>query len=165
MAEEIENRVAKSGLIQFDLETLIPQFETIDLKDWLKEGLVLIEKEFRAAVKEHDFSQYKDKIVFITCTTDAILPSWSYMLLTTALSSYTHKIYAGGKNLAVSQMIIDELKNINSQDFQDKRVIVKGCGNYQITDQVYIACVQAFKPIVKSLMFGEACSSVPVFKK
>ncbi len=165
--EEIVNRVANSSLINIDLQDFYPKGERVlyDLKQNLWQELVLKETEFRAFVKENDWSQYQDKYVAIDCSVDAILPSWAYLLLTVALSPYAKKVVQG--NLKTLELVIfqDVIADINVNEYADKRIIIKGCSDLPIPDQAYVDLVQKLKPNVKSLMFGEACSTVPLFKK
>ena len=167
MSDEIVNRVANSGLVNFDLEAYYPkgQRQLIDLKDWLFEGLILKEKEFRQAVKDYDWAQHQDQYVAIDCSADAIVPVWSYMLISNAISPYAKKVVKGNlENL--ESLIFNEL--INTLDiipFKNQRVIVKGCSNLPIPESAYVAITNKLSPVVKSIMYGEACSSVPIYKK
>jgi hypothetical protein len=167
MAEDIVNRVANSKLVVFDLEDYYPKGKriTFDIKDWLFEGLVLREKDFRAQVIAHDWSQYQDAYVALTCSTDAIVPAWAYMLLTMHLEPFSKKIIIGDlEQLEVSiyQTIIE---NLDVTPFNGKPLIIKGCSNKPVPANAYILLSQKLKPFAKSIMYGEACSSVPLFKK
>ncbi|MEM9983438.1 MAG: DUF2480 family protein [Bacteroidota bacterium] len=165
--EEIVNKVAKSGLITIDLEELHvvrPQL-VYDIKDNLFQGVVLKEKDFRDFIKTHDWSQYQEKDVAITCTTDAIIPTWAYMLLTAALSAYAHYVTFGtleDLNRALFSQTIEKL-DVNS--FIDKRVVIKGCSKIPVPTSAYVTLTHLLKPVVASLMYGEPCSTVPVYKK
>lgn len=167
MAEEIINRVANSKLVVFDLEDYYPKGQRIvlDIKDWLLEGLVLREKEFRNYIAEHDWSQYKDAYVALTCTTDAIIPAWAYMLVTIHLEPYAKKSIIGNLEqleTSIYQHIID---NLDVTEFANKPLIIKGCSNKPVPANAYVLVAQKLKPIAMSIMYGEACSSVPLFKK
>lgn len=164
---ELVNKVAQSGIITLDLEDFFPK-ETIidfDIKDFLFRGLILKEKEFREALKQHDWSVYKDKTVAIYCSADAILPQWSYMLLVTYLSAQTQKNYFGTKEKVEHDLFIQAIKNIDAQQYLDERIIIKGCGTKVLTGEAYIEITKKLQPVVKTLMFGEACSTVPVYKR
>jgi len=165
--EEIINKVAASKLITIDLETFYPEGNRVvfDIKDWLYEGLVLREKEFRARVKNHDWSQHSNTYVVLCCSSDAIIPGWAYMLLTTALAPYAKKVVTGTteelENLLYAE-IIDEL---DVSSYKDTPVIIKGCSNKPVPQNAYLLLIQKLQPVVKSIFYGEACSSVPLFKK
>ena len=167
MSDEIVNRVANSGLVNFDLEAYYPkgQRQLIDLKDWLFEGLILKEKDFRQAVKDYDWAQHQDQYVAIDCSADAIVPVWSYMLISNAISPYAKKVVKGNlKNLET--LIFHELiNNLDINPFKNQRVIVKGCSNLPVPESAYVAITNKLRPVVKSIMYGEACSSVPIYKK
>lgn len=167
MSDTIINKVAESGLIMLDLETFYPRVEILsfDLKDFLFMGLILKEKDFRTALAELDWAPYKDKTVAINCSADAIIPMWAYMLVATNLSSMG-AICAYGKPDEVRKELF--LQNINAIDidaFRDKRVVVKGCGDLPVGEFAYVGITAKLSPVVRSLMYGEPCSTVPVFKR
>ena len=167
MPDEIINKVAQSKLITFDLEDYYPKGKRIvlDIKDWLFEGFILREKEFRAHINEHNWEQYKDGYVALTCSTDAIVPGWAYMLVTTKLQPFVMKTVLGDLEdleTAIYQPIIE---NIEVSEFQDKPVIIKGCSNKPVPTNAYIMLTMRLLPVAKSVMYGEACSSVPLFKR
>ena len=166
MSEEIINKVASSGLITIDLEEFYPKGERVlfDLMPLLFHELILKEKDFREFIKEHDWAGYKDKMVAITCTADAIVPTWAFMLLSIALEPYAKKIVFG--NLATLEAILfnEVLKSINYSDYQDKRIVIKGCGNLPVSTNAYVELVRGLKPFAKSIMYGEPCSTVPLYK-
>ena len=167
MSDEIVNRVANSGLVNFDLEAYYPkgQRQLIDLKDWLFEGLILKEKDFRQAVKDYDWAQHQDQYVAIDCSADAIVPVWSYMLISNAISPYAKKVVKGNIE-DLESLIFHELINaLDTKPYENQRVIVKGCSNLPIPVSAYIAITNKLSPVVKSIMYGEACSSVPIYKK
>mgnify|MGYP001204499851 FL=1 len=167
MSDKIVNRVANSGLVNFNLEAYYPkgQRQLIDLKDWLFEGLILKEKDFRQAVEDYDWAQHQNHYVAIDCSADAVVPVWSYMLISNAISPYAKKVVKGNlKNLET--LIFHELiNNLDINPFKNQRVIVKGCSNLPIPESAYVAITNKLSPVVKSIMYGEACSSVPIYKK
>jgi fructose-1-phosphate kinase PfkB-like protein len=167
MSGEIINRVANSALITIDLTDYAPK-ETIailDAKDFLFEGVILKEKEFRNTLKEFDFSVYTDKIVALYCSSDAIVPMWAFMLLTSYLNNSASKIHFGTEEEVFQKIFSDNIDAIDATEFENKKVIVKGCGQVPLTEALYIAITKKLQNTVSSLMFGEACSAVPVFKK
>lgn len=167
MADKLINKVAESGLISLDLETFFPNNPILefDMKNYLFRELLLKEKEFRTALQQQDWSIYKDKIVALHCSTDAILPQWSYMLVVSYLSAQTHEIYFGNTEKVEYLLFIQNIKNMNTENYKDARVVIKGCGTKAIQGDAYIEISKKLQPVVKSLMFGEACSTVPVYKK
>ena len=167
MSDEIVNRVANSGLVNFDLEAYYPkgQRQLIDLKDWLFEGLILKEKDFRQAVKDYDWAQHQDQYVAIDCSADAIVPVWSYMLISNAISPYAKKVVKGNLENLESFIFHELINTLNINHFKNQRVIVKGCSNLPIPESAYVAITNKLSPVVKSIMYGEACSSVPIYKK
>lgn len=167
MAEEIINRVANSKLVTIDLEDfyLSGPRTVFDISDWLFEGLLLREKDFREQVKNHDWSQYQDAYVALCCSTDAIIPSWAYLLLTTQLNPFAKKVVIGNLNLLETILYVDIINNIDVTSFEDKPVIIKGCSNKAIPETAYTLLISKVQPVAKSIMFGEACSTVPLYKK
>ena len=167
MSDEIVNRVASSGLITIDLEDYYPQGERLiyDLKDNLWQGLALKEKDFRAFIKEHDWSQYKAKNVGILCSVDAIIPSWAYILLSTALNPYANFVTQGDLEDLEMALWEDAIQKIDLQELKDSRVVIKGCSNKDVPASAYLALSRRIQPLVKSMMFGEACSTVPLYKQ
>lgn len=164
---EIVNRVAKSPLITFDLEAYYPEGKRIvlDIKDWLYEGLILREKEFRSHVSEHDWSQYQGVYVALTCSTDAIIPGWAYMLLSSRLQPYSKKTVVGDLEQLETLLFQEVIANIDITPFQDKPVIIKGCSNKPVPANAYLWITAKIQTVAKSVMYGEACSSVPLFKR
>ena len=165
--EAIVNRVEKSGLLTIDLQDYLKDIKTrvIDLKDYLFKGLVLKEKDFRGALKRLDTSQFKEVVVLITCTADAIIPSWAYMLLMSKLSRITQSIAIGNESDLERVLIDHAINKITFSDYVDAKVVVKGCGSVQQRDYAYAKLTQAILPYVASIMYGEPCSTVPVYKK
>jgi len=167
MAEEIVNRIANSKLITIDLEDFYPDGERIlfDISDWLYEGFILREKDFRESVKNHDWAHYKDKYVALTCKTDAIIPSWTYLLVTTYLSAFAKKVVVGNLELLETSIFQEIINNFDVTEYQDRPVIIKGCAEKPIPETTSVQLVEKLLPIAKTIMFGEACSTVPLFKK
>jgi len=166
MSGEIVNRVANSSLITFNLEDFYPSGKRIlfDIKDWLFHGLVLKEKEFRDHIKTHDWSFYKDTYVALTCSTDAIIPAWAFMLIALELETYAKKVSVGNLEQLESLIYQDLINSINVIEYKDKPIIIKGCSNKPIPINAYTMIVNKLKPIAKSIMYGESCSSVPLYK-
>ncbi len=167
MADEIVNRVANSKLKVIDLEDYYPTGRRVlfDIKDWLLEGLVLREKDFRQHVAEHDWSQYQDCYVALYCSTEAIVPDWAYMLITILLQDYAKLSVIGTLENLESIIYTDIISNLEVSEFKDLPVIVKGCSNKPVPSNALILLSQKLKPVAKSIMFGEACSSVPLYKR
>ena len=167
MPDEIINRVANSKLVTIDLEDFYPEGKRIlfDIKDWLYEGFVLREKDFRDQVSNHDWSQYKGAYVALTCSTDAIIPGWAFMLLSIQLEPYTERVIAGNLEELESAVYQDIINNFDVSDYKEKPIIVKGCANKPVPQNAYIMLTNKLKPFAKSIMYGEACSSVPLYKK
>jgi hypothetical protein len=165
--EEITNKVANSGLITIDLGELYPPGERVlfDIKDQLFQELILREKDFREFIKTHDWSQYKDKYVALTCSADAIIPDWSWMLLASALEPFAKKIVFGSIEILETVLFCDILTNFNIEQYKDARIVIKGCGDKPIPKSAYIELTRKLRPIVKSIMYGEPCSTVPVYKQ
>lgn len=167
MEGEIINKVANSSLEIFDLEDYYPNEEivSIDLSKWLFEGIVLREKEFRAVLKEFSWENYTDKIVALECTTDAIMPSWAFMLVSTFLKPYAYKVIHGSKKDALIQYYSDVINKIDFTSYSNKPTIIKGCSKKAIPEEIYVIATQKMMDFARSIMFGEACSAVPIFKR
>ncbi len=167
MSKKIINRVANSDLITIDLSDYAPDLKIseIDLKQFLEKGFILKEKGFRKALKEFDFSIYANKIVALFCSSNAIIPMWAYMLITSYLNPLASKVYFGTREEILQKIFAKNIKEIDVSEFEEKKVIVKGCSHIPLSENLYIAITKKLQPIVSSLMFGEACSAVPVFKK
>lgn len=167
MAEEIINRVANSKLVTIDLEDHYPAGERVsfDIKDWLLEGFVLREKEFRASAKAHNWSQYQGKFVALTCSSDAIIPGWAYMLLTTYLAPVAKKVVVGDFETLETVLYTEAIQLLDVSKYQGIPVIIKGCSRKPVPQNAYIQLISKLQPVAKSIMYGEACSSVPLFKK
>jgi hypothetical protein len=167
MSEEIINKVAQSGLVTLDLEEYYPREEiaVFDLKPLLFREMILKEKEFRSGLMEIDWSQYTGKILAVTCTADAIIPAWAYMLVASYARPYTRSIILGDRVTALQQTFLANLQTIDPEAYTDKRVIIKGCGDVAVGSFAYLEITRLLQPVVKSLLYGEACSNVPVYKK
>ena len=167
MAEEIINRVANSKLKVIDLEDFYPDGKRIlfDIKDWLLEGLVLREKEFRTYVAQHDWSQYQDCFVALHCSTDAIVPDWAYMLISIQLHDHSKLSIIGNLEQLESIVYASIISELDLSIYKDVPVIIKGCSHKPVPSNALVLLSQRLKPIAKSIMFGEACSSVPLYKK
>ncbi|WP_298893896.1 DUF2480 family protein [uncultured Psychroserpens sp.] len=167
MAEEIVNRVAQSKLMVVDLEDYYPDGErhVFDIKNWLYEGFVLREKEFRQYVKDYDWSQHQNQYVALTCSTDAIIPAWSFMLLTLELQPYAKKVCVGDLETLETSLFQDVINTLDVESYKDKPIIIKGCANKPVPTNAYLMLSSKLKPVAKSIMYGEACSSVPLFKR
>ena len=167
MEGEIVNRVAKSKLKVIDLEEFYPEGQRIafDIKDWLFQGFVLREKEFRAYVAEHDWTQYKNAYVALHCSTDAIVPDWAYMLIAVQLQDIAKLTVIGPLDLLESVLYTSIISDMDVEAYKDMPVIIKGCSHKPVPANALVLLTQKLKPYAKSIMFGEACSSVPLFKR
>lgn len=167
MSEEIKNRVAESKIVTFDLEDYYPKGERVlfDVSDWLYEQMILKEKDFREMAKNHNWEQYKDAYVALYCSTDAIIPAWAYMLITTYLSSYAKKVIVGDLKQLETSLYQEIIEKMNLSGLKDLPVIVKGCSRKPVPQNAYIFLIQKLQPVAKSIMYGEACSAVPLFKR
>ena len=165
--KEIVNRVSSSSLMTFDLEQYYQPGERvlIDIKDQLFQGLVLREKDFRNFIKTHDWSQYENKFVAIHCSTDAVIPTWAYMLLTIALEPFTRKTFFGTLEDLEVQLFQETLSAIAWEQYRGAKVVIKGCSKINVPVAAYVEATDRLTPIVSSLMFGEPCSTVPLYKK
>lgn len=167
MADEIVNKVANSKLITINLEDFIPkgQRKIIHLSDWLFEGIILKEVDFRNKIAAHNWEQYQDSFVVINPANDAIVPSWAYLLLTSQLTGIAQKIAVGTPQELEDILLLESLEKIDYTVYKGKQIIIKGCSNAVIANNAYSFLIQKLKPLVKSLMFGEACSNVPLYKQ
>ena len=167
MAEEIINRVASSPLVTIDLEDYYHkgEREVYDLAQNLFQGMILREKDLREFVKEHDWSKYEGKNISLTCSEDAIVPTWAYMLVATKLEGVANKVVMGSLETLEYALYQDALRKIDAQEFADKPIVIKGCGNLPVPDLAYVELTMLLKPYAKSIMYGEPCSTVPLYKK
>lgn len=164
---ELINRVANSGLITFNLEDYYDRSERVlfDMKDCLFMGLILKEKDFREYIKTHDWSQYQNKHVAIVCSADAVVPTWAYMLLANALQPFARRVVFGDLNALEDILMKEALDKVNIADYANQKVVVKGCGDIQIPTSAYVEITAKLSPVVKSIMYGEPCSTVPIMKR
>ncbi len=167
MEKEIVNKVAESGLLEINLEDYYPKGERVllDIKEHLFQGLILKEKDFREFVKKEDWSKYKDKFVAITCSADAVVPIWAYMLLSTSIQPFAKNVVFGDLKTLETVLFTQALSKIDPEDFRDKKAVIKGCGNLPVPDSAYVELTRILTPVAKSIMYGEPCSTVPVMKK
>ena len=167
MDKEIINRVAGSSLVTFDLETLYVPGDRVlfDLKDNLFQGLILKEKDFREFVKTHDWSEYGGKYVAVTCTADAIIPVWAFMLVAISLEPHASKVVMGDIQSLENQLFLEALNKVDWESFRDRKVVVKGCSKVDVPDSVYVEAAHRLRSVAASVMFGEACSTVPLYKR
>lgn len=167
MPQEIRNRVAESKLETFNLEEVYPEGKRVlfDIKDWLDQGFILKEKEFRALANNHNWEQYQDAYIAVYCSTDAIVPTWAYMLITTKLNPYCKKVVLGTLNTLETVVYREVIQELDLSMFKDKPVIVKGCSKKPVPEDAYLFITWRLQKVAKSVMFGEACSSVPLYKR
>jgi hypothetical protein len=167
MSDVIVNKVAESSIMELNLEHYYPQVEiaTFDLKNYLFMELILKEKDFREALKNFDFSVYKDKYVAVTCSADAIIPVWAYMLVASYVQPFAKDVFFGDENTVHNMLFLQNISKIDLEIFTDKRVVVKGCGDIQIGESAYLEITKLLRPLAKSIMYGEPCSTVPIYKK
>ncbi|MDE3234340.1 MAG: DUF2480 family protein [Bacteroidota bacterium] len=167
MSEAIVNKVAESGLISFNLEELYPKknIKIFDLKDHLFMGLILKEKDFRAALQQLNWEEYRDAYVAITCSADAVIPMWANMLVASYLQPVAKAVVFGDEKRLIETVLVNNIEQLKGEDFSDQRVVVKGCGEVAIPEAAYVAITNKLRPFAKSIMYGEPCSTVPIYKK
>lgn len=167
MVMDIVNKVEQSGLITIDPADFYPRGEraTFDIKQHLFEELILREKDFREFVKSNDWTPFKDKFVAVYCSNDAIVPVWAYMLLASALQPFAREIFFGTPDEMEKHLFYAALEKLNPDDFRDQRIVIKGCGDVPVPVSAYMELTKMLKPVAKSIMYGEPCSTVPVFKR
>ncbi|MCU7550991.1 DUF2480 family protein [Chitinophagaceae bacterium LB-8] len=163
----IENKVASSGLITLNLEDYLPNRDivTFDLKDFLFMELILKEKDYRETLKNKDWEEYRDQYVAVTCSADAIIPVWAYMLAVSYLQPVARDVYMGTMEEMQKHILLKNIDAIQTEDFEDQRVVVKGCGDKPIDNAAFAEITRILLPVVKSIMYGEPCSTVPIYKK
>jgi hypothetical protein len=166
MGETIINKVALSPLLSLDLAEYYPkeQIVVFDVKPHLFMELILKEKEFRTALQNYEWEQYRAKIVAVTCTADAIIPVWAYMLVASYLQPVAKDIVFGNEAEALRHWFLKNISSIDENEFRDKRVVIKGCGDQPIGEFAYLEITKKLRPVVKSIMYGEPCSTVPIYK-
>ncbi len=167
MADVFVNKVAESGIITLNLEDYYPKgnIAVFDMKDHLFMELILKEKDFREALKNLDTSIFENKTVALTCSADAVIPMWAYMLVASLLQPIATEIVFGNEAQVKEKILIRNIEAINTESFQDSRIVIKGCGELPIGEAAYVAITEKLRPVAKSIMYGEPCSTVPVFKK
>lgn len=167
MEKPLVNRVASSGLITINLEDFFPAHEIVafDLKDFLYMELILKEKDFRAALSEHNWEQYDNKNVLIYCSTDAIIPVWAYMLVSVYAEPYAHRIFQGDEQNFHKLYFMEALAELDAAAYDQKRIVIKGCSNKPVPPAAYVELTRKLRPYAQSIMYGEPCSTVPIFKR
>jgi len=167
MEGELINRVSESALVTLDLADYYPKNEitVFDLKDFLFMGLILKEKDFRESLKNLDLIPYQGKVVAVTCSADAVIPMWAYMLVASYLQPVANSVTFGNEAQTREQLLLHNLEQLPVQEFTDNRVVIKGCGELPIGESAYLKATALLRPVVKSIMYGEPCSTVPIFKK
>lgn len=167
MDNEIVNKVSTSGIVTINLEDFYIKGERVlfDIKPLLFQELILKEKDFREFIKNNDWSQYQNKMVALTCTADAIVPTWAYMLLTLALQPFAKKVVFGDLQTLETLLFAEQLEKVDVKDYKDARVVIKGCGDIDLPKNAYVQLTALLQPYVKSIMYGEPCSTVPLYKK
>ena len=165
--EEIINRVSGSALVTFNLEDLSPKGEVVemDLKDLLFQGLILREKDIRDYLKNHDWKQYQNKSVAVFCSADAVIPTWAYMLISIALQPFARKIVFGDSNTMLAISYKEALDQVDWEKFRDAKVVIKGCSDLHVPDSAYIEAAARLREVAASIMYGEPCSTVPLYKR
>jgi hypothetical protein len=167
MEDLLINKVSESALLTLNLEEYYPKEAIVlfDMKDHLFMGLILKEKDFREALKNIDLAIYTDKAVAVTCSADAVIPIWAYMLVASYLQPVVKEVIFGTEQELKNQLLLKNIEQINLDEFTDKRVVIKGCGELPVGEAAYLKATKILRPVVKSIMYGEPCSTVPIFKK
>jgi hypothetical protein len=167
MEDIIINKVSDSGIVSLNLEEFYPKEEIalFDMKDYLFMGLILKEKDFRESLKNLDLSVYTDKVVAVTCSADAVIPMWAYMLAASYLQPVAREVAFGTAEELKNTLLLKNIAQLPVTDFADKRVVIKGCGDLPVGEAAYLQATKLLRPVVKSIMYGEPCSTVPIYKK
>jgi hypothetical protein len=167
MSDIIVNKVAESGLISLNLEDFYPKGEIkiFDLKDYLFMGMILKEKDYRTALLTIDWEKYRDKYVAITCTADAVIPMWANMLAASYLQPVAKEVVFGDEKKLIETILIKNIASVKPEDYADQRVVIKGCGEIAIPEIAYVEITNKLRPVAKSIMYGEPCSTVPIYKR
>jgi len=167
MENEIINKVALSGIITINLEEFYPEGKRVlfDIKEQLFQGLILKEKDFREFVKNEDWRKYSDKYVALICSADAVVPTWAYMFLAIQLEPFAKKVVFGSLETLETVLYNEVLNNLNMNDYKDARIVIKGCGHLPVPQAAYVEITRLLRPVAKSIMYGEACSMVPLYKQ
>lgn len=161
------NKVAQSGILTLNLEDFLPKEEVVvfDMKDYLFMGLILKEKDFRESLKNLDTSTFENKIIALTCSADAVIPMWAYMLVASALQPVATEVVYGTSEEVFKEILLRNIAAVEIENYTEKRIVLKGCGEKPIPEAGYVAMTQKLRPVAKSIMYGEPCSTVPVYKK
>lgn len=168
MSDPLINRIAESGLITLKPEEWLPKEHPVafDLQPYLFQGLILKEKDFRESMKSLDWSQYKDKMICVFCSADAIIPHWAYMLVAAHASPYVSALFYGTPLQWMNAKVLDYIESMDVSPFTDQRIVIKGCGDaFEAGPEIYTALTARLLPVAKSIMYGEPCSTVPVYKR
>ena len=167
MSKEIINKESSSGLINIDLSNYAPKqkIHFIDLKNFLFEEMILKERHFRNLIKDHDWETYKNEVVAVDCSANTIVPMWAYMLIASNLELVNAKVFSGDQNTVFEKLFLSNIYDLDVAEFKNKRVLINGCSDIVIPQSIYIVTIQKLQKVTKSIMFGEACSSVPIFKQ
>jgi hypothetical protein len=167
MEQPLVNRVASSGLITLKLEEFFPPYELthFDLKDFLFMELILKEKDFRAALKDHNWDQYDGKVLLVYCSTDAIIPVWAYMLVAAYATPHAVDVFQGGQEEYYRSCFLRQLDQLDTEQYRDQRIVIKGCSDHPVPPAAYLEITRLLQPLAKSIMYGEPCSTVPVYKQ
>ena len=167
MSDIINNKVSESGILTIDLEQYISKEEIVvfDIKDFLFMELIIKEKEFRQSLKELGIEKYKNKIITITCSVDSIIPMWAYMLVVTLLQPVAKIIMFGNEQEIKKKLFIQNIQQVDIEEYRNQRVVVKGCGENPIPEEAYVEITNKLRPVAKSIMYGEPCSTVPIYKQ
>lgn len=166
--DAIVNKVAESGIVTIDLANYLPDMGNIvafDIKPFLFREMILKEKDFRDSMKSHDWEQYAGKHVAIQCSVDAIVPVWAYMLIASYMQPFAQSVYFGAVTELYNKLVSDNISKIDTEEYVDKRVVLKGCGDKEVPATAYVSATEKLRPVVKSLMYGEPCSTVPIYKQ
>lgn len=166
--DAIVNKVAESGIVTIDLANYLPDMGNIvafDIKPFLFREMILKEKDFRDSMKSHDWEQYAGKHVAIQCSVDAIIPVWAYMLIASYMQPFAQNVYFGAVTELYNKLVSDNISKIDTEEYVDKRVVLKGCGDKEVPATAYVSATEKLRPVVKSLMYGEPCSTVPIYKQ
>jgi hypothetical protein len=165
--ENIINKVAQSGLVTLDPAAFYPPGDRViyDIKDNLFQEMILREKDFREFVKAHDWAQYQGKNVGITCTADAIVPAWAYMLIANRLAPYAREVVFGNQDVLETVLFEKAMTGMDIEQYRDQRIVIKGCGETDVPVSAYVELTKKLTPVVRSIMFGEPCSTVPIYKR
>ena len=165
--DEIVNKVSESGLLTIDLEEFYIPGERVlsDIKSWLFEELILNDKDFRDQIKNHPWENYKDKLVAVPCTADAIVPTWAFMLVASRLAPFARRVFFGDLNKLEETLFHEQVASMKAEDYKDQRVVIKGCSKKDVPVSAYVELTAFLRPLVKSIMYGEPCSTVPVYKR